>query len=57
MCLCFLVQEEKDRQLAKVKEHVIRVRYEKTLTMTADMPTSPEEAGMIALKRCVSCNI
>ena len=38
-----VVQEEKERQLAKVKERVTQVRYERTLTMAADTPTSEGE--------------
>jgi hypothetical protein len=34
------LQEEKERQLAKVKERVTQVRYERTLTMAPDASTS-----------------
>lgn len=32
----FLLQEEKERQLARVKERVTQVRHERTLTMASD---------------------
>jgi hypothetical protein len=35
-----VLQEEKERQLAKVKERVTQVRYERTLTMAPDASTS-----------------